>query len=101
MLIRVLGDTSTVGALRLAGIEGRTVDPSDDCARAFDEMLRQEDLGVLLVTEPVAQQIRSRVEQAKLGRRLPLVLEIPARGAPSAPADDLVARVARMIGLRA
>jgi V/A-type H+-transporting ATPase subunit F len=101
MLIRVLGDDRTVDALRLAGVEGRAVGASDDLGSVFDEMLKVEDLGVLLVTEPVAEHIRSRVEQAKLGRKLPLVLEIPARGVPSMPSDDLVARVARMVGLRA
>jgi len=100
MLIRVLGDKGTVDALRLAGVEGRVVDVDAEVGPVFDEMLKIEDLAVLLVTEPLAAHIRPRVEKAKLARRMPLVLEIPARGVPSLPYDDLVARVARMVGLR-
>ena len=100
MLIRVLGDSATVESMRLAGVEGRAVTASEDCEAAFDEMVKQEDLGVLLVTEPLAAKMRSRIDDAKLARRLPLVLEIPARGVSSVPSDDLVARVGRMVGLR-
>ena len=100
MLIRVLGDSATVESMRLAGVEGRAVTAAEDCAAAFDEMLKLEDLGVLLVTEPLAARMRSRVDDAKLTRRLPLVLEIPARSDPTVPSDDLVARVGRMVGLR-
>ena len=41
---------------------------------------------------------------AEAGGKCPscgVFLEIPARGVPSVPADDMVARVARMVGLRA
>ena len=90
MEIRVLGDTATVKAFRLAGVEGRAVDQAESYESAFAQMLAHEELGVLLVTA-----------RAKLERRMPLVLEIPARGIPSLPADDMVDRVARMVGLRA
>jgi len=102
MLIRVLGDPGTLRALRLAGLDGRAVGASEDAraaGAAFDEMLSEQDLGILLVTEPVAQQIRQRVDAAKLSRHFPLVLEIPARGVPGEPVDDLVARVARQVGI--
>ena len=100
MRISVLGDRATVEAMRLAGIEGEVVGESQDPAAAFDRLLRQDDLGVLLVTEPLASAMRAKVDAAKLTRRFPLVLEVPARGVPSIPADDLVARVARSVGLR-
>jgi len=99
MVVRVLGDPATVRALRLAGIDGRAVGP-DTAEKAFEEELSSEGLGVLLVTEPVAAGIRRRVDAAKVSLHFPLVLEIPAMGVPSVPADDLVAKVARMIGIR-
>lgn len=99
MVVRVLGDTPTVRALRLAGIDGTVTEP-EAAAAAFERELSSKDLGILLVTEPVAARIRQKVEAAKLSLHFPLVLEIPAVGMPIVPADDLAAKVARMIGIR-
>ncbi len=101
MIVRLLGDSPTVEALRLAGIEGRALREGEDPARVFEEMLAVEDLGVLFVTENVAERMRARVDQAKIARHFPLVLEIPARGAEAVTAEDLVDRVAKLVGLKA
>ena len=105
MIVRVLGDAATVQALRLGGLDGRVVDPdraSDaELEAALDETLRLDGLGVLLVTDSVAARMRERLEREKLGRRFPLVIEIPARGGAPEPVDDLIARVARMVGVKA
>ena len=100
MRVRVLGDPRTVEALRLAGIAGRGVESVDEGRQALEEMMADAELGLLLVTEPLARSIGSQVVRAKLTGRFPLVLEIPARGLPASAADDLVERIARLVGVR-
>jgi vacuolar-type H+-ATPase subunit F/Vma7 len=100
MTVFVLGDEQTVGVMRLAGLDGRAIPPGGDAAEAFEEALSIEGLGVLFVAENVADMIRDRVETAKLARHFPLVLEIPARGHPPSPVEDIVDRVARSVGLK-
>lgn len=96
MTIRVLGDPPTVRALRLAGIDG-AIAPKGGEAAALERELSLKDLGVLLITEPVASAIRQKVNAAKVSLHFPLVLEIPAVGAPSIPMDDVVTVVAKML----
>ena len=101
MVVGVLGDPATVRALRLAGLEGRVVAESERPEPLLDEMLEVEDVGVILVTEPVAARMRERLAHEKLARRFPLVIEIPARGTAPEPVDELVSRVARLVGVKA
>ncbi|NWU87383.1 VATF ATPase, partial [Onychorhynchus coronatus] len=64
--------------------------PSFPCSRGF---LAREDVGMILISQALAEQIRPAV--AAHARALPAVLEIPSKDHPYDPARDSVLRRAR------
>ena len=86
MEIALIGDTHTVHGFRLAGIRK---------AFLIDEMKRQntreiikglfdDDIGILLVTEKVYQELGNELEEANRFKKglMPIILEIPDSSGP-------------------
>ncbi len=78
----ILADEDTALGFSLAGVQGIIVNTPDETRTAFDEIVRQHDVGILLITERVAQQIRETVDRWILSPGTPIVLEIPDSRGP-------------------
>ena len=78
----VLADEDTVLGFSLAGVQGIIVKTPEETRKAFDDIVRQKEIGILLITERVAQPIRDVVDRWVLGSGTPLVLEIPDSHGP-------------------
>lgn len=75
----VLGDEDTVLGFGMVGVAGRAVDGAEEAAAAFDEACADRELGILIVTERVAELIRPRVDRLVYSDDFPLIVEIPDR----------------------
>ena len=75
----VIGDEDTVLGFRLAGVEGKEVNTPAEAEIAFDKAIDDHDNGILIITERVAELIRSRVDRLLFTQAFPLILEIPDR----------------------
>ncbi|NXY17695.1 VATF ATPase, partial [Atrichornis clamosus] len=73
------------------GIPGPSCDPP--CFPVRRGFLAREDVGMILISQALAEQIRPAV--AAHARALPAVLEIPSKDHPYDPARDSVLRRAR------
>lgn len=73
----VIGDQDTVIGFSLAGISGRSVDNSQEGLLALKEAVESDKIGIILITEKVAQEIRSEIEEIIITMELPLLVEIP------------------------
>ncbi len=76
----VIGDEDTVLGFGMAGVEGRSAASVPEAEAAFDEAIADPDIGILAVTERVAEMIRSRVDRYLFSDAFPLIVEIPDRG---------------------
>jgi len=65
--------------LRLAGIKGVVVHERDEILEALDKALKDESIGILLITQKIAEKIPEKVQEIKLKRGLPLLFIIPDR----------------------
>ncbi|MFB0520267.1 MAG: V-type ATP synthase subunit F [Desulfatiglandales bacterium] len=86
MEIALIGDRHTVYGFRLAGIR-RTLlmeDIRQEDVRGILKGLFDEGIGIILVTEKVAEQIRNILEEVSRFRKgiMPIVVEIPDSGGP-------------------
>lgn len=90
---------SLVG-IRLAGIPGVVVREREEAARALDEALRNPELGLLVVTEGVAQMIPEPLQHLRESGELPLVVEIPDRHGSTRGPDFLTRYVREAIGVK-
>lgn len=72
-------NTDTHVGLRLAGIEGVIARSREEGLAAIDHALSDPSIGILLITEGLAEQCAERLAPLKLSARTPLIVEIPDR----------------------
>lgn len=77
MDIFVIGDVNTILGFSLIGIEGKIVNRIEDAQNALDEAAENESLKIILITQNWASKMREKVDELKIGKIKPLVLEIP------------------------
>jgi V/A-type H+-transporting ATPase subunit F len=72
-------NTDTQVGMRLAGIEGVLAETREAALSAIDTALADETIGILLITEKLAEQCADKLAPLKLNGRTPLIVEIPDR----------------------
>jgi V/A-type H+-transporting ATPase subunit F len=75
----VIGDEDTVLGFRLVGVEGETAVNASEAEHAFAHALKQELVGIIVMTEQVAETIRQTVDRYTFAEDFPLIVEIPDR----------------------
>lgn len=74
-----IGDEDTVLGFQLAGVEGQVVQTPEEAKEALNQAFQMEGLGVIILSERIAQSIRSVVDQYIFKTSFPLIIEIPDR----------------------
>ena len=100
MKILVIGHPDAVLGFSITGVGGRVASTAEEVNQALDEAQAAKDVGVVLVTQDVAELIPARMEQLKLRSTVPLIVEIPARGGAPEGQASLGEIVLRAIGIR-
>ena len=95
----VIADEDTVLGFELAGVEGHSVANPDQADRAFDTALEDPEIGIIVITERVAELIRLKVDRYLFSEQFPLILEIPDRNGKLEGKPDLREMVNRTIGI--
>jgi V/A-type H+-transporting ATPase subunit F len=100
MKVLVIGHPEAVLGFSLAGVSGRVATTADELNQALDEVQASKDVGIVLVTQDVAQLIPARMERLKLRSTIPLVVEIPSTGGVPEEQESLGDIVLRAIGIK-
>ena len=91
-------DTRT--GMRLAGVEGVVVAAPAEAKEAIDRALSDPGIGILIVTEKVANMQRDYVDELKLRLATPLLVEIPDRHGTGRAKDSITRYVSESIGVK-
>lgn len=86
--------------MRLSGIEGVVVHTPTEVSAALDKAMDMKDVGIVLMTELAVKQCRDKVYEYKLGRKLPLIVEIPDRHATAGISDTISGYLADAVGIK-
>lgn len=86
--------------MRLAGVEGVIVHNAVEVKAAINEVLKDREIGVLLITEKLGQLVPDKIKDVKLNYSLPLIVEIPDRHGTDREEDSITAYVREAIGLK-
>jgi V/A-type H+-transporting ATPase subunit F len=100
MKVLVIGHPEAVLGFSLAGVSGRVATSAAEVNQALDDVQASKDVGIVLVTQDVAQLIPARMEHLKLRSTIPLVVEIPAQGGAPEGQESLGEIVLRAIGIK-
>lgn len=93
-------NVDTLTGMRLAGIDGVVVHEKQEIKQALDEVLSQKDIGIILMTEKLGKEIPEIVDDIKLNRTFPLLLEIPDRHGSGRRSDFITAYINEAIGIK-
>ncbi|MCM1466934.1 MAG: V-type ATP synthase subunit F [Alistipes sp.] len=101
MKIFLISDNiDTYTGMRLAGVDGVVVHEKQVLSDKLDQILADKDLGILLITEKLSREFPEVINDIKLNRKLPLVVEIPDRHGTGRRPDFITAYVNEAIGLK-
>ncbi len=100
MKLLVIGHPEAVLGFSLVGIQGHVATSAEEANRSLDEALAAPDVGLILITMDVAEQIEARMAQLRMHSTVPLVVEIPAPGGVPAGQPRLSEIVQRAIGVK-
>ncbi|RQV98752.1 MAG: ATP synthase subunit F [Calditrichaeota bacterium] len=86
--------------MRLSGVEGVVVHKREEILKELEKIREEQDIGILLITELLVERVQSELNEMKLSRKLPIVIEIPDRHGTRRPPDFLTRYIRESIGLK-
>lgn len=73
----LIGSESAVLGFSMVGVDCRNADSESAARQALEDAFSQEDVGIIIITESVADMIRDEVNRSMFTRSFPLIVEIP------------------------
>ena len=95
-----VADEDTVRGFRLAGVDGQAVTTAGEADRAIRRAAPRPDLGILILTAAVAADVRELVDDVRMNRDRPLIVEIPGPQGPMPGRKTLRQLVQEAVGIR-
>jgi len=82
MKYAIIGDEDAVMGFGIVGIQGRVAVSAEEARHAFETLRKDPDVGIILITERVAEMIRPLMDAYLLSTSFPLTVEVPDRKGP-------------------
>jgi V/A-type H+-transporting ATPase subunit F len=100
MKYSIIGDEDTVLGFKMVGVSGKVATNPDQAKHAFDLILEDGENCIVIITERVADMIRSMVDRFLFTENFPLIVEIPDRRGPKPGRMEIRETVNAAIGLK-
>ncbi|MCJ7697739.1 MAG: ATP synthase subunit F [Thermoplasmata archaeon] len=99
MKIAAISDKDTAVGFRLAGIH-RVLISTGQPFPVFQELISHKDIGIVFITEPIANQMGKPLKEYRLKNDLPLIVEIPDKKGHSKEQVDFISHlIKRAVGV--
>ena len=93
-------NVDTYTGMRLAGVDGVVIHSKKHLKEQLDKAIADKTIGVILITEKFGREFPEIINDVKLNRRLPLIVEIPDRHRTGRSQDFITSYVNEAIGLK-
>lgn len=93
-------NADTLMGLRLAGIEGVRAQTREEALAAIAQVKDAPDIGILIITEVLADLCRDELDPLKLSGHAPLIVEIPDRNSTGRSSDSITRYIREAIGVK-
>ncbi len=90
----------TLTGMRLAGVEGSVVHQRAELKEALDRVLANKEIGFLRLAEKFGREFPEVIDEVKLERKFPLIIEIPDRHGTGRKPNFITSYVNEAIGLK-
>lgn len=96
----IIGDEDAVLGFGMVGVQGQAVRSEDEAEAVFKDALENTEIGIIIITERIAQLIRTTVDRYLFRERFPLIVEIPDRTGPVSERMGIREMVTTAIGIK-
>lgn len=93
-------NVDTLTGMRLVGVDGVVVHEKDELKEALETVMNDTSIGIVLLTEKFGREFPELIDEIKLKRKNPLLIEIPDRHGTGRKKDFITSYVNEAIGLR-
>ena len=76
MKLAALCDNDTAVGMRLAGVSELFI-PNGDTIDIWNQITEKEDIGILFVTEKIAEDLGKYLKDFRIRNNIPIIVEIP------------------------
>ena len=96
----ISANIDTCTDMRLAGIEGAVVHEKEELKAELNRAMADKDIAVVVLTEKFGQEFPEVIAEARQGRSLPLLIEIPDRHGTTRGENFITSYVNEAIGVK-
>ena len=93
-------NVDTYTGMRLAGVDGVVVHEREELYDALQDVLRDKTVGIVLLTEKLGREFPDLIDEFRLERKMPLLVEIPDRHGTGRSKDFITSNITEAIGLK-
>lgn len=93
-------NVDTYTGMKLSGVQGVVVHTRPELKEQLDNVLADKTIGIVLITEKLSKEFPEIINDVKLNKKIPLVVEIPDRHGTGRRPDFITAYVNEAIGLK-
>jgi V/A-type H+-transporting ATPase subunit F len=99
MKIAAICDKDTAMGLRLAGIQSIHINPLQ-ILPLLDEITQDNDVGVIFITEALAEQFKRDLKDYRMLHHIPIIVEIPDKTGHKTDHVDFISHlIKRAVGI--
>jgi len=93
-------NVDTYTGMRLAGVDGVVIHSKKHLKEQLDKSIADKTIGILLITEKLSSEFPDLINDVKLHRKLPLIVEVPDRHGTGRKPDFITSYVNEAIGIK-
>ena len=93
-------NVDTCTGMRLAGVDGIVVHEREELSRTLEKVMTDSTIGIVLLTEKFGREFPEIIDEIRLNRKMPLIVEIPDRHGTGRRKDFITSYVNDAIGLK-
>lgn len=93
-------NVDTCTGMRLVGVEGVVIHERAELKAALEEAVADPEIGILLLMERFRKEFPELIDDIRLHRKTPLIVEIPDRHGTGRAPDFITSYVNEAIGLK-
>ena len=93
-------NVDTYTGMRLAGVDGVVVHERKELREQLEKVLQDKSIGIVLLTEKFGREFPDILDEFRLERKIPLLIEIPDRHGTGRKKDFLTSYITEAIGLK-
>ena len=93
-------NVDTYTGMRLAGVDGVVVHERKELREQLEKVLQDKCIGIVLLTEKFGREFPDILDEFRLERKIPLLIEIPDRHGTGRKKDFITSYITEAIGLK-